>query len=135
MQHGGPRDAPVERHEPRTMRNRQRKQIDVGQLPVPLDVLMSYKLCVEQRDIVGQEHMSGSGYGLRQFLDGLVDADGIGIRLLSNDPQIPVLRDRTGRPRIRVLIPPSHDGCMVLMVGVEQADQDAYVEQTCHLDP
>ncbi len=66
LRHDDVRDTCVERHEPRTMENRQRKQVYVGQLPGPLDVLVRDKLLVEQRDVVGQELMTGCGNGLRQ---------------------------------------------------------------------
>ena len=123
----------IERHQPPSPRNRERQEVDVGQLPGTMDARGIDGLRIEKAHFIGPELVVRVRCRLAQALGDHIHRKGIGITGLRYHANEAVLCEGTARPAIaRIRLEPASGRFMERVVRIEQRDEDVHVQQRAH---
>jgi hypothetical protein len=120
----------VEGDEAQAVPDRQAEQPGVGHLAVAEQLVGIEMLFVEQAHITGHEQVVLGQCGFAQALRHAGGRQRVRVTRLRHDAHAAVLRDRARRPaELDVLGQPRGRALVVQVVGIEQRNQHAHVEQ------
>jgi hypothetical protein len=103
------RYAGIESNQPALMPDRESKQINVRQLPRPMNPGRVHDVRIQQTDFIRPEFMHVLAAALSQMRDNSLHRQRIGIGGVRHDANTPILRDRARCPAfLRVLREPIH---------------------------
>jgi hypothetical protein len=105
----GERYAGIESNQPALIPNRERKQINVGQLPRSMNPGRVNDVRIQQTDLIRPEFVDVVAAGLGQMCNDTLHRQRVGIAGIRHDANTSILRDRARRPAFpRMLREPIH---------------------------
>ena len=126
-------DRSIEGDESSAAMDRQREEVEIGELAGPVDAVMSRDGLVEQTHRIRPELMFRARAGACQLRQRHRGRNGVRVRRLRENPHASVLGDRARCPAALCIgHQPRSRRAMILVATIEQRDDDVDVEQRSH---